>query len=179
MANVPDGLRDDLAAAVAQEGALAGSKRSLRAASDELRAGERVLEATSTTRKVGSSTDNGVLVITDQRLLFVRSGAFSAASEEIPFANISGVLDRRGLLLAKIVVTGSGGITTAFVNINKRRVGTIMDAIRFHLTPRTSPSAVPAGPSAADEIRKFAELRDAGILTEEEFSAKKRQLLGL
>src|SRR3982074_1403916 len=33
--------------------------------------------------------------------------------------------------------------------------------------------------SAADEIKKLAELRDAGILTEEEFAAKKTQLLGL
>lgn len=33
--------------------------------------------------------------------------------------------------------------------------------------------------SAADEIRKFKELMDAGIITEEEFELKKKQLLGL
>lgn len=33
--------------------------------------------------------------------------------------------------------------------------------------------------SAVDEIKKYKELLDAGILTEEEFAAKKRQLLGL
>lgn len=33
--------------------------------------------------------------------------------------------------------------------------------------------------SGADEIEKLAKLRDKGILTEEEFQAKKRQLLGL
>ncbi|WP_100488594.1 SHOCT domain-containing protein [Sporolactobacillus pectinivorans] len=31
----------------------------------------------------------------------------------------------------------------------------------------------------ADQIRKFAELHDQGILTDEEFDAKKKQLLGL
>jgi hypothetical protein len=31
----------------------------------------------------------------------------------------------------------------------------------------------------ADEIKKLAELRDQGILTEEEFTAKKKQLLGI
>ena len=36
-----------------------------------------------------------------------------------------------------------------------------------------------AGVSAAEEIKKFKELLDAGIITEEEFAAKKRQLLGL
>jgi Short C-terminal domain len=38
----------------------------------------------------------------------------------------------------------------------------------------------PLNPSSvADEIKKLAELRDSGILTEEEFSAKKKQLLGI
>jgi len=33
--------------------------------------------------------------------------------------------------------------------------------------------------SPADEIKKLAELRDAGILSDEEFTAKKKQILGL
>lgn len=33
--------------------------------------------------------------------------------------------------------------------------------------------------SVADEIKKFASLRDEGLITEEEFNAKKKQLLGL
>lgn len=33
--------------------------------------------------------------------------------------------------------------------------------------------------SDADEIKKLAELRDSGVLTEEEFQAKKQQVLGL
>jgi hypothetical protein len=35
------------------------------------------------------------------------------------------------------------------------------------------------GVSAADELKKFKELLDAGVLTQEEFDAKKKQLLGL
>jgi len=33
--------------------------------------------------------------------------------------------------------------------------------------------------SAAEEIKKFAELRDQGIITEDEFAKKKQQLLGM
>jgi len=33
--------------------------------------------------------------------------------------------------------------------------------------------------SAADELRKFKELLDMGVITQEEFDAKKKQLLGL
>ena len=33
--------------------------------------------------------------------------------------------------------------------------------------------------SDADALKKFAELKDQGIITEEEFNAKKKQILGL
>ena len=39
-------------------------------------------------------------------------------------------------------------------------------------------SAVPT-PSPADEIRKYKELLDIGAITQEEFDAKKKQILGL
>lgn len=43
--------------------------------------------------------------------------------------------------------------------------------------------AAPAQPTTADDsieqIKKLAELRDQGILTDTEFEAKKKQLLGL
>ena len=37
----------------------------------------------------------------------------------------------------------------------------------------------PPPPGTADEIRKYKELLDSGVLTQEEFEQKKRQLLGL
>ena len=41
------------------------------------------------------------------------------------------------------------------------------------------PSIQPVGGSVADEIKKFKELLDIGAITQEEFDAKKKQLLGL
>jgi len=43
--------------------------------------------------------------------------------------------------------------------------------------PAAEPATAPF--SAADEIRKFKELLDLGVITQEEFDAKKKQLLGL
>ena len=50
--------------------------------------------------------------------------------------------------------------------------------------PAAAPEAEPAAPEAAEspqieELRQLAALKDQGILTEEEFSAKKAQILGL
>ena len=57
------------------------------------------------------------------------------------------------------------------------------DAIRERLeryVAEASAAAVPAAPlDPAEQIRKFAELRDEGVLSEEEFQAKKSDLLGL
>lgn len=36
-----------------------------------------------------------------------------------------------------------------------------------------------SGTSSADEIKKFKELLDMGAITQEEFDAKKKELLGL
>lgn len=48
--------------------------------------------------------------------------------------------------------------------------------------PAPTPAAAPATSGQADymeELKKLAELKDAGIISEEEFAAKKKQLLGL
>lgn len=42
-----------------------------------------------------------------------------------------------------------------------------------------SPTASAGGESYLDELEKLAGLRDRGIITDEEFEAKKKQLLGL
>jgi hypothetical protein len=42
---------------------------------------------------------------------------------------------------------------------------------------KTAPAPVQASP--ADEVEKLAELHDQGVLTDEEFEAKKKQILGL
>lgn len=43
----------------------------------------------------------------------------------------------------------------------------------------TQATMVSTESNAIEEIKKYKELLDSGILTEEEFAAKKRQLLGL
>ncbi len=45
--------------------------------------------------------------------------------------------------------------------------------------PAAAPAATPEVPSYIEELQKLAVLRDQGIISEEEFEAKKAQLLGL
>ena len=49
-------------------------------------------------------------------------------------------------------------------------------------SPAPAPAAPAADPGEADpteEIKKLAELHEQGILTDEEFAAKKKQILGI
>ena len=58
-----------------------------------------------------------------------------------------------------------------------------MAAQQAAAAPPPPPAPAPAAGGISDEVvgqlKQLAELRDAGILTEEEFSAKKAKLLGL
>jgi hypothetical protein len=45
--------------------------------------------------------------------------------------------------------------------------------------PAVAPAPTEAAPSYLDELERLAGLRDQGIITDEDFEAKKKQLLGL
>ena len=55
----------------------------------------------------------------------------------------------------------------------------ISDATDEDFAKSNQPASVVQQVSAADELKKFKELLDMGIITQEEFDAKKKQLLGL
>ncbi len=68
----------------------------------------------------------------------------------------------------------------------KRELEAIAKALDEELhggAPAEKPAAQPVKANGmdfvADEIRKLAQLKDEGLLTEEEFTAKKKQLLGI
>ncbi|MDX6624188.1 MAG: hypothetical protein QOE75_2120 [Solirubrobacterales bacterium] len=44
--------------------------------------------------------------------------------------------------------------------------------------PQAAPAAAPAGGSMIDQLKQLGELKEQGILTEEEFAAQKAKLLG-
>jgi membrane protease subunit (stomatin/prohibitin family) len=45
--------------------------------------------------------------------------------------------------------------------------------------PEPAPAAAPAAPDYAAELEQLARLRDQGVITADDFEAKKRQILGI
>ena len=67
---------------------------------------------------------------------------------------------------------------TIFQNIDKSKK-VKAEAAKKAVAPAPAPAAPASVSEAADDLLKLKELLDAGILTQEEFDAKKKQLLGL
>lgn len=59
-----------------------------------------------------------------------------------------------------------------------REIVEFIESRRTELKSASSATVIQQA-SAADELKKFKELMDAGVITQEEFDAKKKQLLAL
>ncbi|MBP1581139.1 MAG: SHOCT domain-containing protein, partial [Oscillospiraceae bacterium] len=113
------------------------------------------------------------LIVTDKR---VYGNDSLGKRVDLPIDSIAAVAT--SIFSGLAVTTPSGAIK--FVMIQNRNE--VHDAIRQLLIARQNAPAIveqSTSPSTADELKKFKELFDLGIITQEEFDAKKKQLLGL
>jgi len=122
-----------------------------------------------------------VVLVTDRRVLIAqqKSGGSSGKIiiEEFPLSNISSVESGGGALSARLSIYAPGNkceVTGMKVDEAQR----VAAAVREGMAASSSESASTAPvTSVADELKKLAELRDAGVLTNEEFETQKRRLL--
>lgn len=124
---------------------------------------------------------NGTLVITDQRLLFAAESGFSA-SKTVYLSDIDAIdYSSVGSVIGSVLRVQSRATVFA-IDGNKKILSPFQSKLEeaVHMN-RHKPVAATVIQSStpADEIKKYKELLDMGAITEEEFSAKKKQLLGL
>lgn len=178
-----DELRLDIVNAMSKMSYKLGSKREVKRLPEHLWDNEHVAYITAGTYGPGT----GIVVLTDRRLFFLKDGVMSKTSEDFPIEKISSIQWSTGMLLGKITVFASGN-KAEITNVQKADGKAITDAVRARLSggPHAGKSpAVEAAPVASraagldvyEQLKKLGELRDAGVLTEEEFVAKKQVLL--
>lgn len=168
-----DELRPDIQAAKDRMSTKLGGGREIKRLTEHLWEGEQVLRMT--TGAYGKGT--GLVVMTDRRLMFVQDGIMSKSTEDFPYSKISSVSWNSGLALGTIVVFASGN-KAEIKNVAKGDGKAIVDALRERLAD--SPTGAAPGPAAPDvmaQLKQLGELKDAGILSPEEFDAKKQDLL--
>lgn len=121
----------------------------------------------------------GMLVLTTQRLFFFDKSLLGAKVEEFDFSSIGSVGFSKRLGGEAIDISMSGR-SAQISQVAHGRAETFIAAFRAIRSgaPTTNTQSAPAPtPDLAGQIRKLAELRDAGILTDEEFVEKKAELL--
>jgi hypothetical protein len=123
----------------------------------------------------------GIAVLTDVRLLFVFHGLVNRAFEDLPLTTINSVSTRSGLVVGEMRVFTYGN-EVLIGSIENDDLAEFAAALREKIArlkaPRdTAPAPQPSGPDALDQLARLAQLRDAGVVTAEEFEAKKAELL--
>jgi putative oligomerization/nucleic acid binding protein len=91
---------------------------------------------------------------------------------------------RRRRPIARMATTAVVAGTAAHMGARSAQRSVAADQDQDQAPPAPAPADEPAAPEAAEspeiqQLKQFAALKDQGILTEEEFSAKKAQILGL
>ena len=173
-------LRKDIAAAKSKMRVTMGAGREIKRLADYLWEGETVGQMTTGTYGNGI----GLVVLTDRRLLFVQDGVLSKTTEDFPLDKVSSVQWTSGMLMGEIIIFASGN-KSAIKQVDKNDGKEIVDTIRHRLSTPPPPAApeaaaLPPRQTAVDpieQLKKLGELRDAGIVTEAEFEAKKAELL--
>ncbi|WP_026373839.1 SHOCT domain-containing protein [Agrococcus lahaulensis] len=110
-------------------------------------------------------------------------------TEMIPIKSISSITTKKGVLntLMTFITTGN----TIEMNVSHSEAVKVKDLVQTLMLTGDAPAQAPELPTAdarqaaaaptdiTVELQKFAALRDQGVITSEDFEAKKRQLLGL
>lgn len=110
-------------------------------------------------------------------------------SEMIPVKSMTSVLtERDGLRFWKVTVTASGNSVDfrcdkseaeqAKSVLTQLMLGTHPAQSSSSPAPATAITPPPTSSGVAEELKKLAELREIGVLTEDEFAAQKAKLLG-
>lgn len=123
---------------------------------------------------------NGALVVTDTMVYFYRKGLLGEVLENMPLKGITSI-ERKSTLGHHTIRLHTSHDDLSFKCVEtKEVVQGLVDAIEAGrgASNSTEPSNIKQQEeSAIDKIKKLAELKDAGVLTEEEFQEKKSQLL--
>ena len=151
---------------------------------------------------------NGTMVLTDSCVIikrgakgFMLGGGMLRGDKTIPYSSIVAVQMKKAKTTAGYLqLTLIGGSESKrglmqsatdenSINFHSRKNKSFLEAKRLieeRITqssiPQTTPSPTPPPPSQdsyLEELEKLAALRDKGIITEDDFNAKKSKLLGL
>mgnify|MGYP001156477236 CR=1 FL=1 len=123
----------------------------------------------------GDSVRNGILIATNKRLVFYAKKLMGYELEDFPLSNISSIESGKNMMGHNISFFASGN-KVKMKWINDGEIKKFVEYVRSEIGKESS-SNNSKEESIPDQIEKLSKLKDQGILTEDEFQAKKEDLL--
>jgi hypothetical protein len=166
--------------------ALSEKKRAqvLSDAAPVLSPGEQVIDATTgvaEVRRMGTSSKRrATILITDRRVIIFSKKLGGYDVQDYAYGLLTGVDHKKGLTAGHINLRAAGD-TANVQQVQKEDVERISQLIRVRMAvsqPHGAAVVTPGTSSVADELTKLAQLRDTGVLSDDEFAAQKAKLLG-
>ena len=123
----------------------------------------------------------GVLVVTDQRILFVNNVLGRGITKEVPLSDIRSIDSKAGDIFESIRIASS--VDMIVLTNTRHIILSLRNAISEAITRRNIRNISPQYPAptlqASDisQLQALKQLYDAGVITAEEFAAKKAQIL--
>lgn len=121
---------------------------------------------------------NGSLIVTDQRVVFCRKGLLGEVIETIPLKNITSV-ERRSMLGFRRIEIHTSHDSLKFKTGDKTAEQALAEAIDTHRDggQKIDREAQNSGKSVKDRLTELNDLHAAGLLSDDEFEAKRSDLL--
>lgn len=128
-----------------------------------------------------TNTSSVLIVVTNKRILLENKKLlFGSQNTEIPLEMVNDISYNSGMLMAKVTIT-SGTKDHKISQVSKKTVTQLVDTIRreTELAKHPKEQQVSQSPSDIEQLKGLKDLMDSGIITQEEFEAKKKQILGI
>ncbi|MBK8467706.1 MAG: PH domain-containing protein [Chloracidobacterium sp.] len=119
----------------------------------------------------------GVLLVTTMRVIHCQKILFSTKVEQIQIEKIDNMESKGSLIFSVLRLQSMTNIME--IDIPKKELDIVTKAISEAIEDRKKPASQPAGKDddAIEKIKELGKLREIGLITEEEFSKKKEELL--
>ncbi|CAM5712098.1 hypothetical protein STAFG_1753 [Streptomyces afghaniensis 772] len=173
-------VRPDIDAAAEKLSSSFGAKREIQRLPEVLWEGETVeMLATGVYGK-----GNGLLAMTNQRLVFYFHGVMSQKVEDFPYSRISSVQWSGGMLMGTLTVFASGN-KAEIKQVPKDQGKALADHLRMKISASGAPVApMPPASSAtspatdiASRLTTLDQLRAAGAITDAEYRDRRTKIL--
>lgn len=120
-----------------------------------------------------------LIVCTNKRVIFLNKNMIYGMQQKvIPLSAINAVTFTQKLALGTISITNGANVTT-IESVNKMAAPIMSEKIQEAKNDLLNPHPQKSSDNDLDDLRKLKSLLDDNIITQDEFVAKKRQILGL